>query len=439
MNEITPSPDAAANAAANAALTSALTSATEAAQIAAAETAMYSPFTKSLPTFTAPLGGKIQLCVAARALHQQLQMKRCYSDWVKDNFSQLIEDQDFRLHHANVVQSNVRGGHNRKDYILTIEAAKMLAMSSRSENATQVRRYFAQVEERYFSQQPPAVPAIDATAIATIMSAALQPFAQALSSVAANQQQQGELINLLATKILREPAATPPSADQPPAAPAPGGLLSFPQNTLAKLVKKRIQQLGSAYRLSVLSGIDQGSLGRFSAGYSRTIRAATWERLRPHLEPVMRPGDSPVPAKTHQALFVPESPQPPPAPAAPVPQQPSLFDWSAALSSAPDDELLAAAARRLSPPRDLPPRDLPLPTTKHVNQFLAECVERTQRSTDLVRKGDLFRRWSDWAIKQGVSPGSIQVLGRYLGALGTASVRPGKGRVRCWAAIRLRQ
>lgn len=97
--------------------------------------------------------------VNARELHKALDIKKDFSDWIKSQIESLglIENTDYIVISAKNVNSLLpqkveqkgRGGHNAKEYILTLEMAKHIAMASRGNKGREVRDYFVKVEEQY--------------------------------------------------------------------------------------------------------------------------------------------------------------------------------------------------------------------------------------------------------------------------------------------------
>lgn len=66
--------------------------------------------------------------VNARELHQFLENKRQFADWIKQRIEQygFVENKDFEVFHKSVNNSN--GGRPTVEYALSIEMAKELSM-----------------------------------------------------------------------------------------------------------------------------------------------------------------------------------------------------------------------------------------------------------------------------------------------------------------------
>lgn len=97
--------------------------------------------------------GEVQT-VNARDLHAFLEVGKDFSTWIKDRIEQygFVENQDFVC--SPILVSEGRGGHNRKDYHLTLDMAKELAMVERNEKGKQARQYFLECERRAKSFDP---------------------------------------------------------------------------------------------------------------------------------------------------------------------------------------------------------------------------------------------------------------------------------------------
>jgi phage anti-repressor protein len=86
------------------------------------------------------------LLVDARLLHQQLGSKRQFANWIKDQFADygFEENKDYL---TNLLSKKGSGGHNAKEYYLTMDTAKEIAMVSKTEAGRQIRRYFIEKEK----------------------------------------------------------------------------------------------------------------------------------------------------------------------------------------------------------------------------------------------------------------------------------------------------
>lgn len=89
-----------------------------------------------------------QRAVNARELHAFLESKRDFSTWIKDRILDygFIENEDFVLLH-NFGEQKGRGGHNKKEYALSLDMAKELSMVERTERGREARRYFIEMEK----------------------------------------------------------------------------------------------------------------------------------------------------------------------------------------------------------------------------------------------------------------------------------------------------
>ncbi|EOM0152740.1 antA/AntB antirepressor family protein, partial [Escherichia coli] len=92
----------------------------------------------------------------ARDLHAFLGVKKVFAAWITNRISEyeFIENQDYILLSNLGKQTSGRGGHNRKDYHLTLDTAKELAMVEHNEKGRQIRRYFIECEKKLRNIQP---------------------------------------------------------------------------------------------------------------------------------------------------------------------------------------------------------------------------------------------------------------------------------------------
>ena len=93
--------------------------------------------------------GTIQT-VNARDLHAFLGVGKDFSNWMKDRIQQygFVENQDFVIGSPVLANQSARGGDRRsKDYHLTLDMAKELAMVERNDKGREARRYFIECEK----------------------------------------------------------------------------------------------------------------------------------------------------------------------------------------------------------------------------------------------------------------------------------------------------
>ncbi|EKP1414495.1 antA/AntB antirepressor family protein [Escherichia coli] len=109
-----------------------------------------------IPVFNGTISNETTLLVNARDLHSFLGVGRMFAHWVKERIAEygFVESQDYILICQNG-QTKGRGGNRRsKDYHLTLDTAKELAMVERNEKGRQIRRYFIECEKKLRSVQP---------------------------------------------------------------------------------------------------------------------------------------------------------------------------------------------------------------------------------------------------------------------------------------------
>jgi len=115
-----------------------------------------------IPTFAGELAGENQQLVNARDLHDTLESKQKFSDWIKDRIEKygFVESEDYRF--LNLRSGDNQGlrrflpGGNKTEYHLSLDMAKELAMLEANDKGMQARRYFIQME-KLARQEIPAV------------------------------------------------------------------------------------------------------------------------------------------------------------------------------------------------------------------------------------------------------------------------------------------
>lgn len=97
------------------------------------------------------IGGKPCPVVDARELHGFLEVKKDFSNWIKAQIARarLQENKHFSLL-AQKGEQTGSGGHNRVEYLLTLDGAKHIGMISNTEKGFDIRDYLIACEERYY-------------------------------------------------------------------------------------------------------------------------------------------------------------------------------------------------------------------------------------------------------------------------------------------------
>ncbi|HBH5166002.1 TPA: antA/AntB antirepressor family protein, partial [Escherichia coli] len=104
-----------------------------------------------IPVFNGTISNETALLCNARDLHAFLGVGKVFAAWITSRIAEygFTENQDYILLSKTGKQSlGGRGGHNRKDYHLTLDTAKELAMVERNEKGRQIRRYFIECEKK---------------------------------------------------------------------------------------------------------------------------------------------------------------------------------------------------------------------------------------------------------------------------------------------------
>ncbi|MFC0308609.1 antA/AntB antirepressor family protein [Gallibacterium trehalosifermentans] len=94
----------------------------------------------------------VQLC-NARDLHSFLEITSRYNDWISNR----ITDYGFQQNEDYIIVTERTAGRPRKEYHITLDMGKELAMVERNEKGRMVRKYFIECERRSLQkmqQQP---------------------------------------------------------------------------------------------------------------------------------------------------------------------------------------------------------------------------------------------------------------------------------------------
>lgn len=95
----------------------------------------------------------IQLC-NARELHSFLEITSRYNDWIKNRITDygFVQDEDY------LIVAERTNGRPRKEYHITLDMGKELAMVERNEKGRQIRKYFIECERRATQPKQIALP-----------------------------------------------------------------------------------------------------------------------------------------------------------------------------------------------------------------------------------------------------------------------------------------
>ncbi|MBF0320691.1 MAG: antA/AntB antirepressor family protein [Nitrospirae bacterium] len=106
------------------------------------------PSTSLIPINQSTIQNEVVQSVNARDLHVFLESKQDFSDWIKNRIDEygFIEGNEFSINLGKT--SNRKGGRPSKEYTLTLDMAKELAMVERNAKGKQARRYFIECEKK---------------------------------------------------------------------------------------------------------------------------------------------------------------------------------------------------------------------------------------------------------------------------------------------------
>lgn len=106
--------------------------------------------TTLIPLTTASFDGSQQKGVNARDLHEFLEVKTAFKDWIRRRIEDFdfVENRDFVKFEEKSSRSNLSGVQGKIEYLLTLNMAKELSMVERNEKGKQARQYFIQCERQ---------------------------------------------------------------------------------------------------------------------------------------------------------------------------------------------------------------------------------------------------------------------------------------------------
>lgn len=106
-----------------------------------------------IPTFSGQLDGQTQALVNARDLHQFLESKQQFSNWIQNRIDEYGFTQGIDFIGVNKIINTDAGFFGRRektvlDYHLSLDMAKELCMVERNDKGRQARRYFIDMEKQ---------------------------------------------------------------------------------------------------------------------------------------------------------------------------------------------------------------------------------------------------------------------------------------------------
>ena len=95
------------------------------------------------------INGESVNTVNARELWEKLGSKRQFGNWIKEKLSDFEEGIDYTIN--KIVNGEKDGKFKPKEYTITLDTAKHLAMLERNETGKKIRQYFIEAEKRFRS------------------------------------------------------------------------------------------------------------------------------------------------------------------------------------------------------------------------------------------------------------------------------------------------
>lgn len=114
-----------------------------------------------IPIAVGPLGDEIQT-TDARNLHGFLEVGRIFAAWIQDRIAEykFVEGRDFVVFSGS--GNNPQGGRPSREYAITLEMAKELAMVERTDKGREARQYFIECERKlHMVKQPSELSRLD--------------------------------------------------------------------------------------------------------------------------------------------------------------------------------------------------------------------------------------------------------------------------------------
>ena len=176
------------------------------------------------------INGELQQTVNARELHEFLEVSTAFKDWI----SRRIKDYDFmeNLDFCSFL-SESSGGRPSKEYYITLDMAKELAMVERNDKGKQARQYFIACEKQLHEQKQASVDKSLAKAQVELLNTVIHTFGNKLSPPALEALLITSSEKFLGLKI----DYRPPVAQQTYSASEIGERLGISGNKVGRLTK----------------------------------------------------------------------------------------------------------------------------------------------------------------------------------------------------------
>lgn len=94
------------------------------------------------------IGGEKVQAVNARELHEKLEVGRDFSTWIKQRLDECMALEGSDYNTFTQKGETATGGFRTKEYALSLDIAKHIAMLERSEAGRKIRQYFIDVEKK---------------------------------------------------------------------------------------------------------------------------------------------------------------------------------------------------------------------------------------------------------------------------------------------------
>lgn len=152
--------------------------------------------------------------VSARELHTFLEVTTPFTKWVERMFEYgFTENQDFAV--TDIFVPNPKGGKQQiRDYALTIDCGKEIAMLQRTDKGKQARQYFIDLEKQVKSGKAESLPATQDEVILMLAQRNVDN-ARRLSALEERMQRVEQIQDVATAELLALPAPTESMPEMP--------------------------------------------------------------------------------------------------------------------------------------------------------------------------------------------------------------------------------